>query len=340
MLWDDVNARARGLATHLLDRSDLLRLAESRSWDAFVRDVQESGVPLISRDGGTTSPPDFDRAVGRVVAQRLALLARWLGPRRVVLNVIYEDEERRTLRALLRGAAQGGSPGARLRAATPTPGLPGRVLERLARADSPAALAEELVRVGHPAGRALREARLREPALGLLGLETALTRTFATRATRAARRGGPVIRQFVAELIDLENAWTLILGGGRHHSITGDTLFVEGGAVLDRKTYLRLQATAGLGELFAQLRTAFAGRGLDRVFTGEAPEPARIETRAFTARIAAQRALARRNPLGPSVTLSILERIRGEGRDLRTVAWGLALGAPGPAIEAQLVTAA
>ncbi len=340
MLWDDVNARARGLATHLLDRGDLLRLAESRSWDAFVRDVLELGVPLMPGDGGTTSPPDFDRAVGRIVAQRLALLARWLGPRRAVLNVIYEDEERRTLRALLRGAAQGGSPGARLRAVTPTPGLPGRVLERLARAESPAALADELVRMGHPAGRALQEASLSEPALGLLGLETALTRTFATRATRAARRGGPVIRQFVAELIDLENAWTLILGGGRHHSITGDSLFVEGGAVLNRKTFLRLQATAELGELFTQLRAAFAKRGLDRVFTGDVPDPARIEARAFAARIAHQRSLARRNPLSPSVVLSVLERIRGEGRDLRTVAWGLALGAPGPAIETQLVTAA
>jgi vacuolar-type H+-ATPase subunit C/Vma6 len=340
MLWDDVNARARGLATHLLDKGTLLRLAESRSWDAFIRDVLDLGLALTSGDGGTASPPEFDRAVGHIVAQRLSLLARWLGRRRGVLAVIYEDEERRTLRALLRGAAQGGSPGARLRAVTPTPGLPGRVLERLARVDSPAALAEELVRVGHPAGRALREAGLSESALGLLGLETALTRLFATRAARAARRGGPVIRQFVAELIDLENAWTLILGGGRQHSITGDALFVEGGEFLNRKTFLRLQATAELGELLAQLRALFARRGLGRIFAGEVPDPARIEARAFAARIAFQRDLARRNPLSPSVVLSVLERIRGEGRDLRTVAWGLALGAPAPAIEAQLVTAA
>ena len=139
---------------------------------------REAGTRSSATCSRSATPPGGGRGDGLAARLRprggaswraARLTARSLGSRRGVLTVIYEDEERRTVRALLRGVAQGAITGRPPACHHADPGLPGRGLERLARADSPAALADELVRVGHPAGRALRDAILTAPALGLLG---------------------------------------------------------------------------------------------------------------------------------------------------------------------------
>jgi hypothetical protein len=111
-----------------------LRAAEAGSWSGAARTLVAGGFPAAEHD--LASRADFDRAAGRIAAARLELLGRWLGNRRGALAVIYEDEDRRSIRRLLRGAAEGASREARLRGLTPTQGLPERVMIRLASAFS------------------------------------------------------------------------------------------------------------------------------------------------------------------------------------------------------------
>ncbi len=344
MRWDDVNARAVGLATHLLRREQLLRLLEAGTWLAAVRRIIDLGVPIDPAALG--SPGEFDRAIGRVAARRLAILDRWLGPRRAALAVIYEDEDRRSLRSLLRGAAHGAAPLARLRALVPTPILPERALERLARAASPDEMIRELWRQGHPAARALAEAARRSARndgtaeRGLFGLELALARSFAIRATRSARGGGRDVRQFVATMIDRENAWSLLAAGGWAGDIPADLVFVAGGRAIREAEFRRIATLTDPDQIRDRLAGLFADGPLATVFAERTAPVATLESRAAVALQAWFRAVGRRDPLGPGVLFAIIERIRAEAHDLRLVLGGLAMGATASAVEPLLVTAA
>lgn len=334
MRWDDVNARARGLATHLLPPADLARAAQAEGWSDFVACLRERGYPFPAEhlpDG----PDEFDEAVGTVTARRYALLSRWLGPRRSVLAVIYEVEERQALRALLRGAVQGISPAGRLHAVTPTPGLPKPVLQHLAQASSPADLAERLLEAGHPAGRALATAVESPVPPGLLGLEQALARTYAARATRAARRAGRVMRSFVSGSIDLENAWALLEAGSLGADVNPDDLFLPGGRAISLERFRLLAARGEVSTIRDGLHESLAGSAYAEVFVADA-EPGNWPRRALAGEIAWCRAMARLQPLGVSVALEVLCRIRAEAADLRYLAWGRALAMPPRALAASL----
>jgi vacuolar-type H+-ATPase subunit C/Vma6 len=336
--WGAANARARGLATHLLDRPALMHAAGAGSWAAAIRPLVERGYALPDA-GAELSPEEFDRATGEVQLARLRLLGRWLGKQGEVLAILFEDESRRTLRALLRGAAQGASPEARLRGLSPTPGLPRRTIDRLARAESPALLAEALVRMGHPGGRALAQAARHTPEAtlpGLWRLETALSRTFALRATRAARHGGKEVRRFVALLIDLENAGSLLLARDWGAEIGPDEVFLPGGTVLDRTRFAALAAIPDPAGISAALEQAFAHTPLARIFGAESTRD--FDARAASALLEWLRHEARRNPLGPGVVLWVLQRIRAEARDLRFLSAAVQLGMPPARMGESLVT--
>lgn len=328
MRWDDVNARARGLATHLLDQRDLAGLAGSPDWPGFVSRLAALGYPLDLAGGGIGDPRAIDRAVGLVTSARLRLLGRWLAGRRAVLAVVLEDEERRSLRALLRGAAEGTSPAARLRAVVPTPALPARALERLARAASVGDLSRELVRLGHPAGRTLQETLRQARAPDLRVLEWALTRLFSERAVRAARPAGALVRGFAAELVDQANVWTLLLAGPDDPATPADREFLPGGSRLSRPEFARLRAAGEPDRVLEGLRALLAGTALGAALAEAPLDLAALEGRAAAMRVVRLRGIARRDPLGAAVVLSVLERIRAEARALRAIAWGAATGAP------------
>ena len=336
MRWDDVNARARGLATHLLDRGALAGLATAPDWPAFISRITSLGYPLDLSGGAMVDPPAFDRAVSLVAAGRLNLLGRWLAKREAVLAVVLEDEERRTVRALLRGAAQGASPGARLRAVMPTPHLPFRVLERLARASSVPELVRDLVKLGHPAGRALQEVLRHATAPDLRSLEWSLSRLFSERAIRLARPGGPVVRRFAAELVDQENVWTLLLAAPLDGGASADQDFLPGGARLTCQEFSRLRVERDSERLLRELRALLKGTALGQALAADPLDLPALEPRAAAARIAWLRGVSRRDPLGPAVVLAVMERIRAEARALRAIAWGVAFGAPASTL-AQLI---
>ncbi len=338
MHWGDVNARARGLATHLLDRDTLAGLAAAPDWSVFVSRVASLGYPL----GGAAMADlaAFDRAVGLVASRRLSLLGRWLATRQAVLAVVLEDEECRTVRALLRGAAQGASPGARLRAIMPTPQLPVNRLERLAHASSVPEFVGDLVRAGHPAGRALQDVLRHTKIPNLQALDWALARLFSERATRAARPGGPVVRSFVAELVDQENVWTLLLATPPEAAGPVDRDFLPGGCRLTREEYARLRTGRDSQRLVQELSVLFKGTALGAALAVEPLDMPSLPLRAAAARIAWLRSLSRRDPLGPAVVLGVMERIRAEARALRGIAWGVSLGAPASTVMSLIPEAA
>ena len=339
MTWGAANARARGLATHLLDRSALVDAAAAGSWAAMLARLVERGYAWQA-PGADLSPEEFDRATVERQAARMRLLGRWLGTRRQALAILYEDEERRALRILLRGAAQGASPAARMRGLMPTPGLPQRAIERLAEAESPALLTDALVQMGHPAGRALAQAGGPAGESGvpsLWRLESALSRTFALRATRAARRAGRDVRRFVGLLIDIENAGTLLMAEDWGAGVAPDDVFLPGGKVLDRRRFEALASLPDRSGLLPALERTFAATPVASLLLGGAGG---YEGRALSALLVWLRGEARRDPLGPAVVLWVMQRIRAEARDLRLLSAARELGMPAARAAELLVTPA
>jgi vacuolar-type H+-ATPase subunit C/Vma6 len=217
--------------------------------------------------------------------------------------------------------------------------LPLHTLDRLARATTVADFARDLLRCGHPAGRVLEHLGRQSPPPALRDLEWALTRLFSERAVRAARGGGSVVRRFAADLVDQENLWTLLLSAPPAGAPNVDQEFLPGGGVLTREVFVRLRAERDGARLVAELRRCFTGTAIGTALARDPVEWASLEARILAARITWLRGAARRDPLGPAVVLSVLERIRTEARALRAIAWGVAFGAP-PATLASLMTEA
>ena len=143
--WEDLATRARGLATHLLGRADLDGLARAESLDALADVLRARGfLPA----GGPATPGALELAVRRMAGARLAVLAAWGHARNTLLAVVFEDEDRRSLRALLRGAVRAAPPEERLAGLIPTPGLPERALAELAGQPTPGAIAALLTAWG------------------------------------------------------------------------------------------------------------------------------------------------------------------------------------------------
>ncbi len=338
VVWDDVNARARGLATHLLDRIRLERLAGSSDLPTLAAELDRLGY-------GPAAPPDrsasgvsaaaVELALRRGAAARLRTLRRWCGGRVARLAVLFEDEDRRSLRALLCGAVAGVSPDLRLAGLIPTPGLPVKALDELARQETPAALSVLLVAWGNPYGPVLLdEAGRAHPDLLLLDL--ALNRRFAERALRAAR-GSRDLLAYVRQVIDLENASSaLVLAGGRSDLAPND-FYLPGGVRPDLPEFIRAAAAGDHSEAAGILAGAFKGTPFGNIFLRCAREPGEVEPEILRARIHEQAQAARRAPLGPAVLLGYALRLRAEAMDLRLIAWGLALGVPRGSIVTSFV---
>jgi vacuolar-type H+-ATPase subunit C/Vma6 len=171
-----------------------------------------------------------------------------------------------------------------------------------------------------------------------LAREAALGRLAAMRMTRAARRAGRWARAFVARLVDLENAWSLLAAPEWGRELAPSDLFIPGGQTLDEPRFTALAKRRDRDQIMAGLANQFAGTPFERVFANR-PGAARLERDALEAELAFERRESRLAPLGPAVFLNVCQRIRVEARDLRAVIAGLELGAPLPSIGAELVTA-
>ena len=328
--YDDLNARARGLATHLLGRRELERLTQAGDLRHLAAALEVFGCGVRPAEASAAA---LDLAVRRRAARQMRTLELWCGHRKDALAIVFEDEDRRSLRTILRGAVQGVAAEARLAGCIPTPALPERALEELARQATLSAVAALLVLWGSPYGGAiLGEARRQHP--DLLVLEVALSRAFFGRALACSR--GRALTAYVREAIDLENALSALVLASHPSDLAAVACFLAGGRRLDRTTF----EAASMGDHQASTRRlarAFTGTVYAKVFARGGDRA--IEGALLAAAIGEQARAAIRDPLGPAPLLEYALRLRAEAVDLRRVVWGTALGAPAPIVSGELVSA-
>ncbi|MFW6083656.1 MAG: V-type ATPase subunit [Gemmatimonadota bacterium] len=330
--WADAGARARGLTGHLLDAPDWRRLHEAPDLPSLCQELKRLGYPLEPGADARVA----ERAVERMRRQRQALLARWLGSRTRHLRIVLEVDDRRAIRALLRGAATDLPPAERLAVVPPSCGLSRSMTEKAATASTPEECLAILAELGQPlADRAEEECRVLEeswPDLPrLLALETALVRAWAIRAVEGARRGGSRVRERVARTLDLENAWSvLVLVPG--DSPPPEATFLDGGESLSLDLFKQALDTGD-----REAARAILGRGLPdavgEMFADSALPPMRLQRAVLQLAVRHEERALRREPLGPASLFAFLLRIRLESHDLRGLLWGRALGAPPDVME-------
>ncbi len=336
--WDDVNARARGLGTRLFTRGQLESLARAGDAAALTDACRRLGLPLATERETATSE-ELELAVRRWAAGALRILARWAGPRVAALAVIYEEEDRKSLRAIVRGAMRGAPAQARIGGLVPTPALPERALEELARQPTPAAVVALLSAWRNPYGASLAApAAAAHPDPFLLDL--ALDRAFAARALSAAQRAGGELTAHVHETVDLTNALTALVLAVAGRDVVPKDAFLPGG---ERVSITVFEEAAALGEPGAagiRLARALAPAAVAEPFRHVDTNLSGLEDQLLRVRIRALARQTRLSPLGPGPVLWFALRLRAQVVDLQRIIWGAALAVPRGAVTAALVTAA
>lgn len=337
--WEDLVARVRGLSGHLLGKARLLSLAQSRDLVQLSVALEEAYGPA-SGAATNAAPEQLELAVRRIAARYLRTVARWAGKRTLFLTPLFLDEDRRSVRALIRGAAGDVPMQERLAGLVPTPQLPERALEELARQASVREVVALLVAWVHPFGSALLE-ESRRPQADLLRLDVVLNREFARRAVAAVKRA-PLgnaarrdLRLWVQNIIDLENAFTAIQLAAQRSSTEATHFFVGGGHALNDRRFAAVAAAGSSMGAVAMLGDALRHSPIAPVFAALTTRP--VEDVALDVELRRTSAAARRNPLGAAPIIAFLTRLRAEMRDVRLLIWRVALGAP-PVAPGDLVT--
>lgn len=307
----DLAARAHGLAGRLVPETVLVELDRVRDARSLATALTRAGI------AGEATADAVDRAVRQRQADELAVLARWTHGRPEQLAAVELDEDRRSLRGIVRGLAADVAPERRLEGAVATARLPATLLAELAAATTVAEIAARLRHHGHPLAAALAT----EPgAIDLLALELALAAGFVARA-RESRDAA--VRTYVAQVVDIENVAALLALLARGRTLDADRMVLAGGDRLDRGELVAALAKApeACRELVAR---AFAGTPVAAAVFG--PGPATLEDAALDWQLATQTRLRRVAPEGLSAVLYVVLRRRREARQLRRAAWRVAFG--------------
>ncbi len=329
-------ARSRGVGTRLLSRDALESLAEAADLSAFTRGLARLGAQ-IEPMGDAPDLGAIEQAAGRTAARHVRTLLRWQQRHPGVLDVFLADQDRRSLRALLRGALQGAPAAARLAGLVPTPVLPMAALTALAAQPSPSAVVAHLVAIGYPdAVRLVPLVAKAQPEL--FPLEVALLRGLAARVGAAVGRGDATLRDFVRERIDLGNIQNALLLAGAPRDVDPVDAFVEGGQWLAKEAFVAGASAVSRQVGLATMRAALAGSPIASALPAVADDLSGLERAVFSLTMARLAREARVEPLGTAPLLRVLLGIEAQGRDLRALAWGITLGTP-PALRRQeLVT--
>jgi vacuolar-type H+-ATPase subunit C/Vma6 len=323
----DLAARARGLAARLYTREELISLARSTNLDVFATQLRATGRTIGAFEHAT--PMELDRAVRRGAAGVLATLEGWAGERKAALQVIFDEDDRRNLRALIRGCFAGAASESRLRGLVPTTSLPERALGELAGANRIAELAARLTLWRHPYAEAFEaEARKNQPSL--LDIEVALDRLAFRRALAGAKTADAHLTAHVRRSIDLTNAWSALLAG------EPDAPFFEGGALLTRTIHQRVHKAKNRLDAIAVLASAFAPSPLRHVFTPA--NAARLEETALRTMERDEHRAILLDPLGSAPVLWLALRLRTVSADLTRIIWAIALQAPSDRLIEELIT--
>jgi vacuolar-type H+-ATPase subunit C/Vma6 len=326
--WGDVIVRARGLSSHILSASRCAALCNARTVAEFAQQLANLGIAGMPAADAPADEHALELILRRRAGARLQELATWAGRRRDLLAPIFDDEDRRALRALVRGAVAHIAPEQRLAGLIPTPSLPIRALDELARTGDVAAMASLLIALGHPFGAAVAaEAQRQHP--GTLELEMALVRAFAERARRAGDSTDAAMRAFVERTIDMENLQTALALASEPSDVATDRLFVEGGSMI---TPADLAAARG-GGAATGLRDQLAHRLQGTPLAAMLERGARsAEDAALDALIEEFRRRARDAPLGLAPVVLFALKQRAELHMLLRMLWGVSLGVPRSAL--------
>ena len=304
-----VAARARGLVTTVIADDALAAIDRARDPDALAAALARAEL----RVPGRLDVASIDRLASDRIAADLAVLARWSD----ALSPLELDEDRRSLRALVRGLAAGAPTTHRVLAAIPTAALPARVLAVLAASPTIEQLAGALARDRHPLAPALAGATT---PVSSLDLELALARRFA----ELARSRDLALSTYLAQVIDAENAGAALLLATRGAGLDLARAFVPGGRRVTRDAF----TTASAGSIDAartRLAAALAGTPLAAALFQ--PAAAALEDAALAWQLRTQAQLRRTEPLGLAPAIYAVLRRRDEARRLRRAAWRVAMGA-------------
>jgi vacuolar-type H+-ATPase subunit C/Vma6 len=328
-------ARAKGLARHLLPRDTLELLAEADDFGAFVRGLSRLGRAIDPMEAPLDAGA-VERAVGRTANRYLRTLYRWQEHTPGVLDVFAARQDHRSLRVLLRGAWQGSPPERRLEGLLPTSSLPQLALGQLARQASPADVARQLVLLDHPdARRLLPLTQTSRP--DLFELDQALLAGFAERARHAAARADETVREFVSAMMDVGNAQNAIVLAGDPRDVDPAHIFVQGGRWLSLDTFVSA-ARGSQQHASITLATALGRSPLASWFPVVPGDVAHLDSAFLAAILKRLRHLSRIDPLSQAPLLQTLLLIEAQSRDVRTLAWGAALGTPVLVRKRQMVT--
>ncbi|HEU4612657.1 MAG TPA: V-type ATPase subunit [Kofleriaceae bacterium] len=322
----------RGLAASLLGRQALERLAMSPDLATFARELDTTAYRAA--DGlEVRTPTELERQTRRAAGERLSIIAQWSGDRADALAPLFEDEDRRNLRALVRAIVANVAVEKRTAGLLPTPSLSNPALEALARQPRVADLAALLASWGNPYGTAM----LPEAAgtrIDLFALQLAIDRAYATRMLGKAEQVGEPVLGFVRTQLDAENASTALAASSGALGSRTSAQFIDGGKLITRDEFDHLVALPP-AEARARLARLVAGTVLAPI----APEhPAGSDEAMLTAQIRELRRTVRLDPLSLGVVLEYVLRLRAELEDLARIIWGITLRVPRRRISAGLVT--
>jgi vacuolar-type H+-ATPase subunit C/Vma6 len=251
------------------------------------------------------------------------LLGRWCGPRREILRVVFEEDDLRSLRAVLRGAVAGISPELRIQGLIPTAALPLRALKQLAHLDL-GGVSALLATWGSPyAGPVARQTH-RMP--DLFQLELDLTREFLERSAAAARGGERFLRRYTTLVVDLENLRSASVLASERHEQNSDQAFIAGGTRVTLPRYHKAATSAGFAEAVLLLAPHFHETALGRLLEQRFETPADLEDAILDLLVAESGSAARVEPLSSAPVLHYVLRLRSELRRLQRLIWKLALG--------------
>jgi vacuolar-type H+-ATPase subunit C/Vma6 len=334
--WEDVVARVRGIASHFLTSAQLVELGRARDLVQLAAGLEAVYSPQSGLTTGATAER-IELEVRRMAASRLRLLARWSGDRLALLTPIFLDEDRHSVRSLLRGAAAGSPAVERLAGLVPTPDLPERALEELVRQQSVSGVAALLAAWSHPFGGPLL-VLTRGPNPDLLRIDVRLNEVWAARSITAVRRAPrtDAVRRdliaFVRESIDVENASTALQLASYSSKTDIATLFTPGGQRLDRETFVAAAGSHDSNQAAQLVARAFHGTPLAGIVAMRGKKP--FEDATLKAQLRYATDVARRFPLGVAPIIAFVVRLRAEVRNLRLIIWRVASGAPPLSMDA------
>jgi vacuolar-type H+-ATPase subunit C/Vma6 len=331
--WTDLASRVRGLGSRLVGRAELERLATSRDLVSMTAELAGTAYAGVANDDTMRCAATIERDMRRAAGERLTMIAHWAGDRAALLSPVFEDEDRRNLRALTRSIAAQTPVEQRLGGLLPTAALPSPALEQLAAATCIREFAATLTSWGNSYGRVILAESLR-PHPEVFLLQLAIDREYANRTLDAALHTGEPLRGYLRMQIDVENARIALAAASGELAHEPDGLFITGGDAITLDLFRTLAASTE-GDARARLSRVVAGTVLAPIVPEGRDDG---DAALLTALLRDMHRTVRLEPLSLAVVLEYVLRLRAELQDLSRIVWGLAMQLPRRRIIAKLVT--